>query len=107
MTYYDISKKMLRFGFDRYRLYFLCNVSAAALFCCFALIFSNRTFMNEQIVNSSISGNIFLPAVVSAVFLIFFSAGVLSGISVFQKAGVRSDVFSGHEQKGRSFSSVF
>lgn len=72
MTFFDISKKMLRFGFDRYRLYFLCNVSAAALFCCFALIFSNPAFMNGQIVNSSISGNIFLPAVVSAVFLIFF-----------------------------------
>lgn len=72
MTFYDISKKMLRAGFSRYRLYFMCNLSAAALFCCFAVIFSNQTFMNEQIVNSSISNNIYLPSYLSAVFLILF-----------------------------------
>lgn len=72
MTFYDISKKMLCSGFSKYRLYFMCNLSATALFCCFALIFSNRTFMNGQIVNSSISGNIYLPSYLSAVFLILF-----------------------------------
>lgn len=49
MTFYDISKKMLKAGFCKYRLYFMCNLSATALFCCFAVISANRTFMNEQI----------------------------------------------------------
>ena len=72
MTFFDISRKILKFGFHKYRLYFLCNLSAAALFCCFAVISTNRTFMNGSIVNSSISNNIYLPFFLSAVFLIFF-----------------------------------
>ena len=72
MTFFDISRKMLKVGFRKYRLYFLCNLSAAALFCCFAVISTNRTFMNGSIVNSSISNNIYLPFFLSAVFLIFF-----------------------------------
>ena len=72
MTFFDISRKMLKVGFHKYRLYFLCNLSAAALFCCFAVISTNRTFMNGSIVNSSISNNIYLPFFLSAVFLIFF-----------------------------------
>lgn len=72
MTFHDIFKKMLRANFSKYRLYFMCNLSAAALFCCFAVIFSNRTFMNGEIVNSSISGNIYLPSLLAAVFLILF-----------------------------------
>lgn len=58
---FDISRKMLKAGFYKYRLYFLCNLSATALFCCFAVISTNRTFMNASIVNSSISNNIYLP----------------------------------------------
>ena len=72
MTFFDISRKMLKVGFHKYRLCFLCNLSAAALFCCFAVISTNRTFMNGSIVNSSISNNIYLPFFLSAVFLIFF-----------------------------------
>lgn len=72
MTFFDISRKMLKVGFHKYRLYFLCNLSAAALFCCFAVISTNRTFMNGSIVNSSIYNNIYLPFFLSAVFLIFF-----------------------------------
>ena len=72
MTFFDISRKMLKVGFHKYRLYFLCNLSAAALFCCFAVISTNRTFMNGSIVNSSISNNIYLTFFLSAVFLIFF-----------------------------------
>ena len=72
MTFFDISRKMLKVGFHKYRLYFLCNLSAAALFCCFAVISTNRTFMNGSIVNSSISNNIYFPFFLSAVFLIFF-----------------------------------
>ena len=69
MTFFDISRKMLKAGFYKYRLYFLCNLSATALFCCFAVISTNRTFMNASIVNSSISNNIYLPFFLSAVFL--------------------------------------
>ena len=72
MTFFDISRKMLKAGFYKYRLYFLCNLSATALFCCFAVISTNRTFMNASIVNSSISNNIYLPFFLSAVFLFFF-----------------------------------
>ncbi|EEG93708.1 hypothetical protein ROSEINA2194_02370 [Roseburia inulinivorans DSM 16841] len=72
MTFFDISRKMLKAGFYKYRLYFLCNLSATALFCCFAVISKNRTFMNASIVNSSISNNIYLPFFLSAVFLVFF-----------------------------------
>jgi TusA-related sulfurtransferase len=49
MTFFDISRKMLKAGFYKYRLYFLCNLSATALFCCFAVISTNRTFMNASI----------------------------------------------------------
>lgn len=72
MTFFDISRKMLKAGFYKYRLYFLCNLSATALFCCFAVISTNRTFMNASIVNSSISNNVYLPFFLSAVFLVFF-----------------------------------
>lgn len=72
MTFFDISRKMLKAGFYKYRLYFLCNLSATALFCCFAVISTNRTFMNASIVNSSISNNVYLPFFLSAVFLFFF-----------------------------------
>ena len=72
MTFFDISRKMLKAGFYKYQLYFLCNLSATALFCCFAVISTNRTFMNASIVNSSISNNIYLPFFLSAVFLVFF-----------------------------------
>ena len=72
MTFFDISRKMLKAGFYKYRLYVLCNLSATALFCCFAVISTNRTFMNASIVNSSISNNIYLPFFLSAVFLVFF-----------------------------------
>ena len=95
MTFFDISRKMLKAGFYKYRLYFLCNLSATALFCCFAVISTNRTFMNASIVNSSISNNIYLPFFLSAVFLVFFLP--VSGI---KKTGIRRDVFSWHEPKG-------
>ena len=95
MTFFDISRKMLKAGFYKYRLYFLCNLSATALFCCFAVISTNRTFMNASIVNSSISNNIYLPFFLSAVFLFFFFS--ISGI---KKTGIRSDVFSWHEPEG-------
>ncbi len=72
MTFFDISRKMLKAGFHKYRLYFMCNLSATVLFCCFAVISTNRTFMNESVVNSSISNNIYLPFFLSAVFLVFF-----------------------------------
>lgn len=100
MTFFDISRKMLKAGFYKYRLYFLCNLSATALFCCFAVISTNRTFMNASIVNSSISNNVYLPFFLSAVFLFFFSSCFVSGISGIKKTGIRSDVFSWHEPEG-------
>lgn len=72
MTFYDISRKMLKANFSKYRLYFLCNLFAASLFYCFAAIFTNKSFMDGTIVDSSISGNIYLPSLLSAVFLILF-----------------------------------
>ena len=72
MTYYDISKKMLKRNFSKYRLYFFCNLFAAALFFCFASIFTNASFMNEEIVNSLISSNIYFPSMLAALFLIIF-----------------------------------
>lgn len=72
MTFYEISRKMLRANFNRYRIYFFCNLFAAALFYCFASILTNESFMNERIVNSLISGNIYLPSILAALFLLFF-----------------------------------
>ena len=95
MTFFDISRKMLKAGFYKYRLYFLCNLSATALFCCFAVISTNRTFMNASIVNSSIS-SIFSVCSVSG----FFSSCFVSGISGIKKTGIRRDVFSWHEPEG-------
>ena len=100
MTFFDISRKMLKAGFYKYRLYFLCNLSATALFCCFAVISTNRTFMNASIVNSSISNNIYLPFFLSAVSLVFFSSCFVSGIFGIKKTGIRRDVFSWHEPEG-------
>ena len=94
MTFFDISRKMLKAGFYKYRLYFLCNLSATALFCCFAVISTNRTFMNASIVNSSISN--FSVCSVSG----FFSSCFVSGISGIKKTGIRRDVFSWHEPEG-------
>ncbi|HWT76937.1 MAG TPA: ABC transporter permease [Mobilitalea sp.] len=72
MTFYDISLKMLRVNFRRYRLYFLCNVFSIVLFYCFAAIFTNKAFMNYSIVDSSISSNIYLPSFLVGIFLILF-----------------------------------
>lgn len=72
MTFSEISRKMLRANVRKYRLYFLCNLFAAALFYGFAAIFTNETFLNEEIVNSSISGNIYFPSMLSALFVVLF-----------------------------------
>ena len=79
MTFFDISRKMLKAGFYKYRLYFLCNLSATALFCCFAVISSIFSVC-------SVSG--------------FFSSCFVSGISGIKKTGIRRDVFSWHEPEG-------
>lgn len=72
MTFYEISWKMLRANFHRYRIYFFCNLFAAALFYCFASILTNESFMNERIVNSQISSNIYFPSILAALFLVIF-----------------------------------
>ena len=72
MTFYEISRKMLWANFRRYRIYFFCNLFAAALFYCFASILTNESFMNGRIVNSLISGNIYFPSMLAALFLVFF-----------------------------------
>lgn len=72
MTFYEISRKMLRVNFRRYRIYFLCNLFATALFYCFAAILTNRSFMDGETVNSLISSNIYFPSILAALFLILF-----------------------------------
>lgn len=72
MRFCDISRKLLRANFSRYRLYFFCNLFAAALFYCFAAIFTNRSFMDGEIVDPSISSNIYFPSLLAALFLILF-----------------------------------
>lgn len=72
MTFYEISRKMLWANFNRYRIYFFCNLFAVALFYCFVSILTNKSFMNERIVNSLISGNIYFPSILAALFLVFF-----------------------------------
>lgn len=72
MTFYEVSRKMLRANFSKYRICFLCNLFAAALFCCFAFILTNESFMDGRIVNSVISGNIYFPSILAGLFLVFF-----------------------------------
>lgn len=72
MTFYEVSRKMLRANFSKYRIYFLCNLFATALFYCFAFILTNESFMDDRIVNSLISSNIYLPSILAALFLVFF-----------------------------------
>lgn len=104
MTFRDISAKMLRVNFNRYRLYFFCNLFAAALFECFASIFTNSSFMDGTVVNSLISSNIYFPSILAALFLIlflplssqaFFAArkqeyGILFSLGMSPKEAVRS-----------------
>lgn len=73
MTFFDVSKKMLKANLKRYRLYFLCNVLAITLFFCFAAIFTNQSFMNGRIVNSMISSNIIAPSLFTGVFVVLFT----------------------------------
>lgn len=72
MTFFDISKKMLKADFDKYRLYFFCNLFAVSLFYCFTAISSNESFMDGQIVDPIISSNIYAPSLLTTLFLIFF-----------------------------------
>lgn len=72
MTFYDVSIKMLKANYKRYRLYFICNLVAVALFYCFAAIFTNQLFMNRDIVDPMITSNIYAPSVFTGVFLILF-----------------------------------
>lgn len=72
MTFYDISIKMLTANFKRYKLYFLCNVLSIVLFYNFAALYTNKLFMNKDIVDYMISSNIFAPTVFVAIFLVLF-----------------------------------
>lgn len=72
MTFFDISKKMLKSEFHRYRLFFLCNFFAITLFFSFAAIFTNETFHNPAMVDPMISSNIFFPSVLVTVFILCF-----------------------------------
>ena len=72
MTYFELSRKMLAANFNRYRLYFFSNLFAIVLFFCFASIFTNASFMDAGNVNPLISSNIFLPSLISVIFLILF-----------------------------------
>ena len=63
---------MFRAEFKKYLLYFLCNTFAAAIFFCFASIFTNDTFMNDASVDPMISSNIYAPSVLTALFLAVF-----------------------------------
>lgn len=72
MTFNDISKKMLIANFRRYKLFLLSNVLSIALFYCFAAIFTNQSFMDNDIVNSMISSNIYAPSILVGIFLVLF-----------------------------------
>lgn len=72
MTFFEISMKMFRKNFIRYRLYFLGCFLASTVFFCFAAIFTNPSFMDGQVVNSIISNNIIFPSILAAVILLVF-----------------------------------
>lgn len=73
MTFSAIAKKMMIFHFSKYKLIFFCNLFVAVLFFCYASIFTNQDFMeNDLIVDSMISSNIIFPSFLSALFLILF-----------------------------------
>lgn len=72
MTFYDISMKMLTANFKRYKLYFLCNVLSITLFYDFAALYTNKYFMNPDIVDVMISSNIYAPTIFAAIFLVLF-----------------------------------
>lgn len=72
MTFFEISLKMFRKNFARYRLYFLCCFLAATVFFCFASLFTNPSFMEGQAVDPMVSENIIFPIFLSAVFLLLF-----------------------------------
>ena len=72
MTFNDISMKMLKANFRRYKLYFLCNMFSIALFYSFSGIFTNKYFMDISIVDSMISSNIYAPSAFVGIFLVLF-----------------------------------
>lgn len=72
MTFYDITVKMLRKNFRRYRLYFACNVFCIVLFYCFAALFTNDSFMNIHVTDSMIASNVIAPSMFVAVFMLVF-----------------------------------
>lgn len=72
MTRYELSTKMLLANFRRYRLYFACNVFSVVVFYCFASLFTNRYFMDRDIVSANISSNIFAPSLFAGVFVALF-----------------------------------
>lgn len=73
MTFSAIAKKMMIFHFSKYKLIFFCNLFVAVLFFCYASIFTNQDFMeNDLIVDSMISSNIIFPSFLSALILILF-----------------------------------
>ncbi len=72
MTFLDISIKIFWKNITRYRLYFFCCVCAAAVFFCFAALFTNQSFMEGQAVDPMIADNIIFPSFLAAVFLLLF-----------------------------------
>ncbi len=86
MTYFMISKKMLRANFRRFYLYFLCSFFALTLFFCFAALFTDNSFMGGATVDSLISSNVIFPSILAAAFLLLF---VPYSYSVFLSARKR------------------
>ena len=72
MTLYELSMKMLRSNYKKYKLLFICNTFTVSIFYTFASIFTNDEFMNYGNIDSRISSNIYAPSVFLAIFMLIF-----------------------------------
>ena len=72
MSFYELSLKMLRKNFAKYRLYFVCCTVSAAVFFCFASLLFDERFMDGYTVDSMISSNLVFPGMLAGVFVCLF-----------------------------------
>ncbi len=72
MSFYELSLKMLRKNFAKYRLYFVCCTVSAAVFFCFASMLFDERFMDGYTVDSMISSNLVFPGMLAGVFVCLF-----------------------------------
>ena len=96
MCFSNLSRKMLLANIRSYFIFIGGNLLAVSLFFAFVSLYTNRSFMNETIVDPMISSNILFAG-----YIIFCSNDFYIGTGILERTekGICSDDCAWHEYK--------